>query len=172
MDISDIHSDAVIATIPVPQRTDPIFTPISQDELVKAQLADPFCVEIRRKLIDGIVVPFELHDDAILCRQVSHEQIVIPHSLKARVLHIHHYSGQAEHPGGRKLYNFIRPHMYWPALAVDCYALVRRCATCAKNRIKLRLKVNPLQLFPPSGSLESIAIDIFGDLLTTGRCNL
>ena len=61
--------------------------------------------------------------------------------------------------------------MYWPALAVDCYALVRRCATFAKNRIKLRLKVNPLQLITPSGPLESVAIDIFGELLTTGRGN-
>ena len=65
----------------------------------------------------------------------------------------------------------IRSHIYWPALSVDCYATVRRCRTCAKNRIKLRSKSNPLKLFPASGPLESVAIDIFGPLLKTGKGN-
>ena len=61
--------------------------------------------------------------------------------------------------------------MYWPAMSVDCYATVRKCPTCAKNRIKLRQRANPLQLFPPKGPLESVAIDIFGPLLRTSRGN-
>ena len=134
-----------------------------------AQQSDPFCTDIRRKLNGGVVVAFGFDEDGILCRQVSHQQIVIPHLLKARVLHIHHYARQSGHPGGRKLYNSLRRHMYWPAMAVDCYATVRKCATCAKNRIKLRQRTNKLQLFPPSGPLESVAIDIFGELLKTKR---
>ena len=56
-------------------------------------------------------------------------------------------------------------------MAVDCYATVRKCSTCAKNRIKLRQRTNPLQLFPPSGPLESVALDIFGPLIQTPRGN-
>ena len=61
--------------------------------------------------------------------------------------------------------------MCWPAMSVDCYATVRKCSTCAKNRIKLRQRTNPLQLFPPAGPLESVAIDLFGPLLKTARGN-
>lgn len=117
------------------------------------------------------MLPFGFNEDGLLCRKVSHDQIVIPHSLKQRVLHIHHYARLAGHPGGRKLYQSIRKNMYWPALAVDCYATVRRCPTCAKNRIKLREHAQPLQLFPASGRLESVAIDALGELIKTARGN-
>ena len=63
----------------------------------------------------------------------------------------------------------IRKHMYWPALAADCYATTRKCSSCAKNRVKLRAHTNQLQLFPPAGPLESVAIDVFGELLATPR---
>ena len=136
-----------------------------------AQLSDPLCIDVRQKLNNGVVMPFGFTEDGLLCRQVTHDQIVIPHSLKPRVIHIQHYSRLAGHPGGRKLYMCTKRHMYWPALAVDCYATVRNCPTCAKNRIKLRLRSNPLQLFPAAGPLVSVALDIFGPLMKTGRGN-
>ncbi len=170
-DLCDIRADEVFATLPPPVPGDPAFTPITHEELVTAQLSDPFCQEIRQKLNTGEVRAFGFNDDGLLCRQVSHDQIIVPHVLKARVLHIHHYSRLAGHPGGRRLYCNLKRHMYWPAMAVDCYAVVRKCSTCAKNRIKLRQRTNPLQLFPPAGPLESVAIDIFGPLLKTPRGN-
>ncbi len=169
--LDDVEVDAVLATLPVPTRNDPIFTPISHEELVIAQQQDSFCSDIRRKLNEGEVLPFGFNQDGLLCRTVEHEQVVIPHALKARVLHIHHYARLAGHPGGRKLYAAIRRNMYWPAMAVDCYATVRRCPTCAKNRIKLRKNTTTLQLFPANGPLEAIAIDIMGELIKTSRGN-
>ena len=167
----DTRTDEIFATLPAPRPSDPVFTPITHEELVTAQLSDPFCQEIRRKMNTGEVRAFGINDYGLLCRQVSHDQIVIPHVLKARLLRIHHYSRLAAHPGGRRLYYSLRRHMYWPSMAVDCYATVRKCSTCAKNRIKLRQRTNPLQLFPPAGPLESVAIDIFGPLLLTSRGN-
>ena len=61
--------------------------------------------------------------------------------------------------------------MYWPALAVDCYATVRRCPNCAKNRIKLRQHTTALKLFPATAPLESVALDIYGELVRTSRGN-
>ncbi len=170
-DLSDISADQVFATLPPPQENDPAFTPITHEELVTCQLSDSFCQETRRKMNTGEVRAFGFNDDGLLCRQVSHDQIIVPHVLKARVLHIHHHSRLAGHPGGRRLYYNLRRHMYWPSMAVDCYAVVRKCSTCAKNRIKLRQRSNPLRLFPPAGPLESVAIDIFGPLLKTARGN-
>ena len=143
------NGDQLFAILPDPTPSDPMFEPISMEELATAQLSDAFCVQIRRRLNEGVVLPFGENDDGVLCRKVSHEQIVIPHSLKQRVLHIHHYSRLAGHPDGRKLYQSIRKDLYWPALAVDCYVTVKRCPTCAKNRIKLRKSVKELQLFQP-----------------------
>jgi len=69
------------------------------------------------------------------------------------------------------MYHSIRRSMYWPALAVDCYATVRKCPTCAKNRLKLRRNMNELKLFPAKTPLECVAIDIFGELFKTARGN-
>ena len=91
--------------------------------------------------------------------------------LKRRVLALNHYPVLAGHPGGRKLYNRIRHDFYWPALAADCYATVRNCPDCARNRIKLRKNVGELTLFPANAPLESVCIDILGELVRTKRGN-
>ena len=41
---------------------------------------------------------------------------------------------------------------------------VRECTHCAKNRIRLMKKANPLKLFPAAKPLEQVAIDILGPL--------
>ena len=168
-DLSDAYADEVFATLPPVTREDPMFTPISHEELVTAQLSDPFCTEVRLAINKGVVTPFGYNHDGLLCRQASHDQIVVPHTLKARVLHIHHYSRQAAHPGGKKMYCAMKKHFYWPAMSVDCYATVKKCTTCAKNRLTLRKGCSPLQLFPAEGPLESVAIDVFGSILKTAR---
>ena len=123
--LDDMETDTVYAALQDPTPSDPIFEPITTEELLTSQLSDAFCVSVRRRLNEGVVLPFGFNDESVLCRYVSHEQIVIPQALKERVLHIHHYSRLAGHPGGRKLYQSIRKDMYWPALAVDCYTTVR-----------------------------------------------
>ena len=115
---------------------------------------------------------FEIDDKGILVRCGDKgNQIVAPHSLKKKILHVHHLSLLASHPGGRKMYYQIRKDWYWPALAVECYATVRNCPHCAKNRIKLRKNVKPLQLFPATEPLASVCIDILGEFITTRRRN-
>ena len=69
------------------------------------------------------------------------------------------------------MYHAIRKFMYWPALPIDCYATARKCPTCAKNRLKLRRNVNQLKLFPAKSPLESVARDVFGELVKTARGN-
>ena len=115
---------------------------------------------------------FEVNDDGILVRSSDiGVQIVAPHSLKDRILHINHHSLLAGHPGGRKLYHKIRKDFYWPALAIDCSATVRKCPQCARNRIKLRKNVTELQLFPAKEPLSSVCIDILGEFMKTKRRN-
>ena len=52
---------------------------------------------------------------------------------------------------------------------MDCYATVRNCPECARNRVKLRKNVGELKLFPANAPLESSYIYILGELSKTPR---
>ena len=146
------------------------FEPITIEEFIMAQHSDTFCADVCRRLNEGVARPFFIDDNGLLCRSsFSGPQIVVPQSLKKRVLYLNHYPLLAGHPGGRKLYQRIRHHFYWPALEIDCYATVRNCPECARNRIKLRKNTGQLQLFPAKAPLESVCIDLLGELIRTSR---
>ena len=145
---------------------------ITVEELLRAQQEDDFCSAVRARLNGGERIPFALDETGVLRRHVErHPQIVVPESLQARVLYLSHHSKIAGHPGGRKLYYSLRRHFYWPSMPVACYATVRNCVSCAKNRIKLRRVSKKMKLFPASGPLEFVAIDILGELIRTPRRN-
>ena len=69
------------------------------------------------------------------------------------------------------MYKTLSRHFYWPALAVDCYAVFRNCAECAREQVTLRQHSKELKLFPAKAPLESVSIDILGELVTTKRKN-
>jgi hypothetical protein len=54
----------------------------------------------------------------------------------------------------------------------DIYETVRQCEICARNRIAEKRRTNPLKIFPPGGSLESVAMDKLGPLPRTKHGNL
>ena len=69
------------------------------------------------------------------------------------------------------MYKTLSRQFFWPALAVDCYAVSRNCAECARERVTLRQHSKELKLFPAKAPLESVSIDILGELVTTKRKN-
>ena len=118
------------------------------------------------------MLPFSVDDNGYLIRKVeSQAQIVVPISPRPRIPHLAHFSKLAGYPGGRKLYHILRRDFYWSGLAVDCYGTVRECATCAKNRIKLKRNRKHMTLFPATAPLECVSIDILGEFLHTKRRN-
>ena len=117
-----------------PEPTEPVYTPITTEELLTNQLHDAFCSETRRRLERGVAIPFKIDDNGLLVRTVQDPpQVVVPHNLKKKVLHINHHTLLAGHPGGKKLYHRIRKDYYCPSLTVDCYTTVRLCPHCARN---------------------------------------
>ena len=148
------------------------FDQITMDELISAQLHDVFCADVCRRLNEGNGVPFEIKKEGLLVRTATAvQQIGTPHALKKRVLWLNHNPTLAGHPGGRKLYARVRRHFYWPALTTDCYATVRNCPECARNRIKLRQNVGELTLFPATAPLKSVCTYIIGELVRMPREN-
>ena len=98
-------------------------------------------------------------------------QVVIPQSLKTRVLSLCHDPVVSAHPGGRKMYKTLRHTCYWPYLALDCYNYVRNCPECAKERVRIRKKSATMKLFPAKAPLQDVAMDLLGPLLKTKRGN-
>ena len=75
------------------------FDPIELDKVIYNQLTDPFCVEVRRKLNEGRRSAFEVDYEGVVVQSSDKGvQIVAPHSMKDRILHINHHSLRAAHP--------------------------------------------------------------------------
>ena len=112
--------------------------------------------------------------EGLLCRKAhlhGVEQIVVPTTLREKLLYFSHYPATSGHPGGTRLFHTLRQRFYWPNMSIDSYLTVRMCPDCAKARIKLRKHNSEMKTFPPSGPLEYIAIDILGELPRTPRGN-
>ena len=147
--------------------------PVSRSELLEAQRTDDFCqtVMTRQHMLKdsrffedryGVLRRVDPHDE-------DDSQVVVPKALRARILSLAHYPKLAGHPGQTRMYYTLRRSYYWPHMAADIFDTVKNCHQCAKNRIRLRKRTNPLALFPATVPLRSVAIDILGPLTTTKR---
>ena len=147
-------------------------TPVTFDEILHEQKTDSYCQTILSTQNPKLRSSFFEGDDAILRRKCPYDgqiQIVLPETLRPRVLKLSHHSLMAGHPGQTRLYNTLRRVYYWPHMAADVFATVRNCTRCAKNRIKLRRRTNYLKLFPAREPLESVAMDVLGPLTKTKK---
>ena len=146
---------------------------ITRDEVLDAQRYDDFCQTILARQNHHRDSAFFEDDYGILRRRHPTinglEQIVLPETLRPRILDLAHYSKFAGHPGQTRMYRHLRATYYWPQMAADAYKTVRTCKTCAKNRVKLRKRTHPLRLFPARSPLEALSIDILGPLTKTKK---
>ena len=78
--------DALLATQTY-SRDEDLIQPITREELLREQLTDPFCADIRRQLNEGGAVSFCENDQGVLVRTGNrYDQIVVPKTLRPRVL--------------------------------------------------------------------------------------
>jgi len=145
--------------------------PLSRRELLDGQRHDAFCQTVLARQSKSRDSAFYEGPDGLLRRRNPHAagaaQIVLPESLRPRLLDMVHRHQLAGHPGQTRMYYAVRRTYYWPHMAADIYATVRNCAACARNRLKLRKRTNPLRLFPAKAPLEDLCIDILGPLVKT-----
>ena len=149
-------------------------SPITPEELLRAQSVDPTCIDIRSRLEEGVSLPYRTNSQRLLTRLSpwdDHEQIFVPPSLRAKALALAHYPAVAGHPGSTRMYQSLRREFYWPNMALDTHECVRNCSRCAKERINLKAHFQFLKLFPTSRPLEFVAIDILGPLTKTAQGN-
>ena len=149
-------------------------SPITNEELIQAQFTDAYCRDLHDSLERGEGSPFAKNDKGILVRISPvdrSEQIVVPKSLRAKVLYLNHQPRFAVHPGGTRIFSTMRRTYYLPAMALDVYVCVRDCVHCAKEKLALRKLASFLKLFPATRPLEQVAIDILGPLGRTTQRN-
>ena len=140
--------------------------PISIDEMISEQSSDDYCQWARRNMdIAQGNSPFAINQHGVLVRKSKLDgslQIIVPTTLRARLLDIAHSAPIAGHPGRAKMYQTLRRQFYWPSMTVDIHHQVENCKSCAMNRIKDQRNVYPMRLFPARRPLEYVAMDILG----------
>ena len=164
-----LDHDNILATMD-PTSDSELLEPISVEELLTEQQKDHFCTNLRSHLNGGEDLSFALGEKGVSFRLVDAvPQVLVPETLKRRILHLSHHAKLAGHPGGAKLNRTLRRHFYW--LPIDCHQTVRTCIECVKNRIRLRRNSKRMTLFPAKAPLEFISIDIMGELIRSKRDN-
>ena len=151
---------------PLPEVDVPL--PISQLELLRAQATDEYCRSVLDRRNKLLGTRFFVDRYGVLRREdpqdPDNSQVIVPEVLRPRLLSLAHNSPMAGHPGQTRMYYTLRQAYYWPSMAADIYSTVRSCHSCARNRIRLRKKTNPLAIFPATVPLRSLCIDILGPL--------
>ena len=114
-------------------------TKITIQEILEAQKTDSFCQTVLAMQSKGIGSAFFEGPDGLLRRrhprEPDTEPVVLPDTLRPRVLQLAFHAKLAGHPGQTRMYYNVRRIYYWPHMAADIFATVRNCTTCAKNRL-------------------------------------
>jgi Integrase zinc binding domain len=158
-------SSEVMATEEVPLA-------ISREEIRYEQAVDDECDALRMSRVkDGII---DVDEDGILVRIVpldGSRQIVVPRSLRPRILWLEHFHCCRSPPGVSKMYAAMRRRFYWRNMHKEVEETVRHCTVCAKNCVTERKRTSFLKLFPASRTLEFVAMDILSPLPKTEHGN-
>ena len=171
-DIERVEETEVGASDPqVAPPQDDLPSPLKIEEIAEEQRVYEFCQTVLTRQSDSKDSAFFEDHHGVLNRRNPFdpdiEQVVVPRTLRARLLRLCHNPAIAGHPGQNRMYHALRREYYWPHLAADVASTVRGCRTCAMNRFKQRKHLNRLRLFPATRALENLAIDILGPLPKT-----
>ena len=143
-----------------------------------SQRADPSIALMLRTLQSGpssirtrILDRYELVNGVVYRRVIKDGEIgraiLVPEHARPAVLALSHYShatGAGHGAGGKRLYEVIKDHYFWPGMEQECHEFVRACKICASR------KSSPSQGAPagaaptPTRPFEVIHIDHKGPL--------
>jgi len=146
--------------------------PIEYDDIVAAQQTDAFYVELAKRVARKTAKAFFQNESHGLYRRAPYgDQLVIPESVRERILTLEHHATVSAHPGMNWMYYAMRRRYYWPSMVTDIYNTITKCTTCAQNRLSLRRHTSPLTLFPATEPLTVQLEDIFGPIPATKSGN-
>jgi Integrase zinc binding domain len=147
---------------------------ITLNDLRYEQYRDPEIMELLATARPGRVI--DMNPYGIIVRKApldGCEQILVPISLRPRVLYLEHHPKSIGHPGVTKMLAAMRQRYFWINMYQDVEETVRQSTPCANNRVQERKRVSMMKLFPANEPLEFVAIeiDILGALPKTVHGN-
>ena len=157
----------------------PIDTDISRDAFIEAQLNDSSLTRFFEKAdlqfpehSKNPLASWFVLEDGLLYRMVKSDetkplsQLMVPTSLRLKVLRLGHESAFAGHLGVKKTFDRIVSNFYWPGI----FARVRRycasCDICQRTVKKSSVSRAPLYSVPVVGiPFEKVAVDLIGPIV-------
>ena len=122
--------------------------PILVDQILEAQLEDPYLMSMRRKIEEGEQSDFAIRDNGAL---VIGSRLCVPaaEELKGQILGEAHSSAYAMHPGSTKMYHTLKEYYWWLGMKSEVAEYVSKCLVCQQVKAERQ---------KPSGLLQSLPI--------------
>eukprot|EP00923_Selenidium_pygospionis_P005525 GHVN01009321.1.p1 GENE.GHVN01009321.1~~GHVN01009321.1.p1 ORF type:complete len:551 (-),score=43.81 GHVN01009321.1:978-2630(-) len=96
-------------------------------------------------------------------------RLVVPPSLRRKVMEFMHSSGTAIHPTKARTIRAVTDRFYWKGVAKDVDWFYSSCEACARGSRRFPTHHGLLHPIPTSGPFEILALDIFGPIPTSRR---
>ena len=94
----------------------------------------------------------------------SHLQLVVPTTLRHKILDNTHGGAVSGHFGQRKTLSQLRHNFYWPGQVTDVKNWCRTCAVCAVRKNPIPRQRANLHMIPAGYLMQVVAVDILGPL--------
>jgi len=139
--------------------------------LIEAQKADNYCKNILLKIRDksnNIKSSLFSFVDGVLHFQ---KRIIIPSSLRARLLKSFHDAPTSGHQGVDRTFEKLRRNYWWPNMKKDISNYVASCDVCCRNKIRRHKPYGKLIPLPtPTKPWEVIGVDFIVSLPSSQDC--
>jgi len=139
--------------------------------LIDAQTADKFCRSTLEKIKDKsntIMSSLFSLKEGVLHFQ---NKIIVPSTLRARILKSFHDSPTNGHQGIDKTLEKIKRYYWWPNMKKDIHNYVLSCSTCARCKIRRHKPYGKIQPLPvPNKPWEIIGVDFIVSLPSSQDC--
>ena len=137
------------------------------DQILEAQLEDPYLMSMRKKVEEGGQSDFAVRDDRAL---VMGSRLCVPvaEELKRQILEEAHSSAYAMHPGSTKMYRTLKEYYWWSGMKREVAEYVSKCLICQQVKAERQKPSELLQPLPiPEWKWEHITMDFVFKLCNT-----
>lgn len=141
----------------------------TEAQMLEAQKEDPCRQNIRAMV--GIEPTWVYSETGLLYSMLSADgsiQIIVPLKYLVAILYNAHYAKLAGHPVVRMMNDSMSSQYYWLYMPSDEHTFVFHCQSSRRHQTSGKHQTL-LKVFPPSGPLKRIAIDILGLIMRTNQ---
>ena len=139
------------------------------DQILEAQLEDPYLMSMRKKVKEGGQSDFAVRDDGAL---VMDSRLCVPaaEDLKRQILEEAYSSAYAMHPGSTKMYRTLKEYYWWSGMKREVAKYVSKCLICQQVKAERQKPSGLLQPLPiPEWKWEHITMDFVFKLPSTAQ---